>query len=105
MRRIPKGFLGLSAVLAVVLLAACAPGGNPLVGTSIEGHDPAGFFLGFWHGMIAWVTFFISLFTNGVSVYEVHNSGWPYNLGFLLGAAGTLGGGVAGARRRGRNRS
>ena len=105
MRRIPRGGLLLVMFLSVALLASCAPGRNPLAGSVVGGHELAGFLLGLWHGMILWVTFFISLFTNDVSVYEVHNNGWPYNLGFLLGAAGTFGGGVAGARRGRRGRS
>ena len=43
--------------------------------------------------MILPVAFVISLFTDKVSVYEVHNSGGWYNFGFLLGAAVVWGGG------------
>lgn len=105
MRRMPRASLVGVLLVFVVLMAGCAPGPNPLLGAAAAGHSPAGFWLGLWHGIILWVSFFISLFTHEVSVYEVHNTGWPYNLGFLLGAAGTLGGGVAGARRRGPKRS
>ena len=35
-----------------------------------------------------------------ISVYEVHNNGWPYNLGFVIGAACLHGGGGAASRRR-----
>ena len=85
-------------------LASCAPGPNPLVQHHAPGAAPlAGFFLGIWHGAIVWVTFFVSLFSPGVSVYEVHNTGWPYNLGFVLGTGFFHGGGGGGAsawRRR-----
>lgn len=88
------------AVTAVVTLTACAPGANPMaLHAAADGHV-AGFLKGFWHGLIVWVTFIVSLFDARVSVYEVHNSGWPYNLGFVLGAAGMHGGGGAAARRR-----
>lgn len=93
----------LLLVLAVAL-ASCAPGPNPLVHHQAPGAAPfAGFFLGIWHGAIVWVTLLVSLFDPGVSVYEVHNTGWAYNLGFVIGAAFFHGGGGGGAsewRRR-----
>jgi hypothetical protein len=69
-----------------------------MVHEGMSGHGPAGFWLGLWHGIIIWITFFWSLFDANVSVYEVHNSGWAYNLGFVLGAA-TLHGGAGRARK------
>ncbi len=83
--------------LLVVLLAGCAPGPNELVGTSTA--KSAGFWLGLWQGVIAPVTFVISLFDKGVQMYEVHNTGSWYNLGFLLGMSIVLGGGGASAKR------
>jgi hypothetical protein len=45
--------------------------------------------------------FVVSLFSDKVTIYEVHNSGTWYNLGFLMGAAMIWGGsGGASARRR-----
>lgn len=77
----------LLAVALALLLAACAPGVNPEVGMpAAETGETAGFLLGLWHGFIAPVTFFISLFTGEVSVYEVHNSGNWYDFGFVVGA-------------------
>lgn len=88
------------ALLAIVVLAGCAPGPNPNLNAAVDGKDPAGFLLGIWHGMILWITFIVSLFNSNVSIYEVHNTGWSYNLGFLIGATGVLGGGVAGSRKK-----
>lgn len=85
------------ALLAVLLLSSCAAGPNPGVG---QGEEPAGFFLGLWHGLIILVTFVISLFNDDVSVYEVANSGNWYDFGFVLGVMMALGGGGAGAGRR-----
>lgn len=56
---------------------------------------PAGFWAGFWHGVIAPIAFVVSLFQPGVRMYEVRNTGWSYDLGFLVGALVILGGGQA----------
>jgi ABC-type glycerol-3-phosphate transport system substrate-binding protein len=89
------------AILALtLLLAACAAGANPEVGTAAAGGGSAGFWLGLWHGFISPITFLISLFNENVSIYEVHNSGNWYDFGFVLGAGILFGGGFLGARRR-----
>lgn len=51
----------------------------------LPGATPAGFLAGLWHGMIAPVLFWISLFMPGVRVYETVNKGRWYDFGFLLG--------------------
>jgi hypothetical protein len=89
------------AVGASLLLAACAAGANPAVGTDVPGQPgPAGFLLGLWHGVILPVTFVISLFNDHVSVYEVHNSGNWYDFGYVLGIAVSFGGALFGGTRR-----
>ena len=90
----------LLVVVLSVVLAACAAGANPEMGMAAADGDVAGFWLGAWHGIIAPVTFVISLFTDNVNVYEVHNSGNWYDFGFVLGAGILFGGGGAGSRRR-----
>jgi len=40
-----------------------------------KGGSVAGFWLGLWHGLIAPITFVISLFSDNVNFYEVHNNG------------------------------
>jgi len=85
---------------AALLLSACAAGPNPQVGTAAaEGGEVAGFWLGLWHGVIAPVTFVISLFNDNVALYEVHNSGNWYDAGFFLGFGVLLGGGHGATRR------
>ena len=87
----------LVAFLALgLLLTACAPGENP----AVTGDGGAGFWLGLWHGIIAPLTFLISLFTDGVNVYEVNNNGNWYDFGFVIGAGILFGGGSGGGRRR-----
>jgi len=90
--------VGLAAAM-VLLLAACAAGANPEVGTAPPGTtDPAGFWLGLWHGIILPVTWIVSLFTDTVTPYEVHNNGNWYDVGFVFGISIVFGGPL-GARR------
>ncbi|UCG00041.1 MAG: hypothetical protein JSV89_10990 [Spirochaetaceae bacterium] len=93
----------LAVVLLVMTLAGCAPGPNTLTDSPDQDGEVAGFWLGIWHGIIAPVTFIISLFSDKVDMYEVHNTGGWYNFGFLLGMMivfGGSGGGAARKRRR-----
>lgn len=86
----------LVAVVALPLLAACAAGGNPAA-------DPGGhgFWWGLWHGAILPVTFVVSLFNDGVGIYEVDNNGGWYDFGFVLGLALFSAPVLAGRRRSG----
>jgi len=92
----------LSAIL-LATMAACAPGSSVQVTTpnstmqlSAPGPNPvinqpdalgrvarAG--AGLWHGLIAPATLVISFFNSDVRMYEVHNAGSEYDLGFLVG--------------------
>jgi hypothetical protein len=91
----------VAVVGATLFLSSCAAGANPEAGT---GQDPAGFWLGLWHGIIVLVTFVISLFSDNVSVYEVVNNGNWYDFGFVLGLLIALGGSGGGAGARARKR-
>jgi hypothetical protein len=86
--------------LLCVLLVGCAAGPNQLARTADAQGKVGGFWLGLWHGLIAPVTFIISLFSRSVAMYEVHNNGGWYNFGFLLGMMILLGGGGGGAAAR-----
>lgn len=92
----------LLPVLAIVLLAlaSCAPGPNVERSVADSAGQVAGFWLGLWHGVIAPVTFVVSLWNENVNLYDVHNDGNWYNFGFVLGAGILFGGGTAGSRRR-----
>ena len=91
----------LVLLLAVlVLVAACTAGINPEIGNAPPDGDVAGFFMGLWHGFIAPITFFISLFSDNVTIYEVHNNGNWYDFGFVLGAGLLFSGGLFGRRSR-----
>ena len=92
--------LGVLFTLLLVVTAGCAPGPNNLANTPNEQGSVAGFWQGLWHGIIAPVTFIVSLFSVNVHMYEVHNNGGWYNFGFLLGMVIILGGGSGGAAAR-----
>ncbi len=95
-----RAFLPIALVLLMVTLGACAAGPNELAGTRDEEGKVAGFWQGLWHGFITPFTFIISLFSKKVHIYEVHNNGTWYNLGYLIGASAILGGGGGGAASR-----
>ncbi len=92
--------LVVMTVGAVLLLGACAAGANDVAGTAAAGGgEPAGFLLGVWHGFIVLFTLVISLFSDSVSIYEVHNTGAAYDIGFVIGVMLVFGGGGGGAAR------
>ncbi len=95
----PTRYRLLLMVGFVLVLTACAAGANEAVGIADVDGDVAGFWLGFWHGLIAPITLLISLFKDGVNVYEVHNNGNWYDFGFVF-AIVTFLGGSHGARKR-----
>lgn len=79
-----------------------APGPNPLANTPDAHGSPAGIALGIWHGLISPVTLIVSFSNPNVQMYEVHNDGNQYNLGFYLGILILIGiaGTAIGSRRR-----
>ena len=79
MKKNEKYVISLFLVLIFLLSVSCAPGNSRFVEKS------AGFWSGLWHGLICWITFIISLFTDSVHMYEINNSGNWYNFGFLIG--------------------
>ena len=118
-----KRFFSPTILLALValslVLAACAPGTDVEVNTpdntielTMPGPNPqlnepdangrlAGVAQGLWHGLIAPVRAIGSFFNPAMQMYEVHNNGQEYNLGFLIGVALVfLLLGVLGGRRR-----
>jgi hypothetical protein len=68
-----------------------APGPNPLMNKPGTGGAVAGILLGLWHGLISPITLVLSFLNRNVQMYEVHNDGAPYNLGFFLGIAVLVG--------------
>ena len=98
-----KSTLIVVVLISFLILAGCAPGPNPSVDQPDSEGRVAGFWLGLWHGFIVLFTFIASLLSDDVFVYEAHNSGHLYDVGFLLGVMLFFGGGSGGAcSRRGK---
>lgn len=91
----------LLGLLVLLLTSGCAPGNARY---SEETGRPANFWAGLWHGLIIVVTFIVSLFTSEVGIYEPHNVGWAYSLGFIIGCSISLGGAARGSAHRKRRR-
>jgi hypothetical protein len=88
-------------VLVLALLTVnCTPGPNGFKGTTDNAGATAGFLKGLWHGLISPITFIVSLFSENVNFYEVHNNGSWYNFGFVLGAGLFLSGGILGHKKK-----
>jgi hypothetical protein len=85
-------------------LSGCTAGPNEMVDTPDEEGDIAGFWQGLWNGFISPFTFLLSLFSDTIYVYEVHNNGGWYDFGFMFGASLIFGGSGGGAARRRRKR-
>jgi len=62
-----------------------APGANPLINQPDASGRVARAGAGLWHGIIAPITLVLSFFSSDVRMYEVHNAGSEYDLGFLVG--------------------
>ena len=85
-----KLLIVIAAILSLVLLSGCADAIQIQYDKSI---GAVGFWYGLWHGIIAPISFIISLFNDKVAIYAVYNNGGWYNLGFLLGASISIGSG------------
>ena len=85
----------VGALLVLTALAACTAGG-----VEFTAADPAGFWAGLWHGIISVITLIVGIFVDSVGVYETHNTGGWYDLGFLIGVTAVWGGGSSGWHHR-----
>ena len=66
----------------VTMLSGCADSVSFSVADSIQ---PVGFWYGLWHGMIAPISWFVSLFSDSTAIYAIYNNGGWYDFGFMLG--------------------
>jgi hypothetical protein len=82
--RILLGSTVLFLLIQVAVVACGFVGSEP-----IAAWDPPGFFHGLWHGLLAPWTLVIRFFLP-IKMYAVPNSGWFYDLGFLIGVAASI---------------
>jgi len=94
-----KKFMIFFIVFTLIFITSCTAGSNSSEQTPAKDGKVAGFWLGLWHGLISLITFIISLFTDKIHFYEIHNNGNWYNFGFVLGA-GILTGGTLLSRKK-----
>ncbi len=76
--------VGVVALIAL-MMAGCADVNIAEGNAALCARELSGFWLGLWHGIVAPVAFFGSLFEEGIAVYDVCNNGAWYDLGFCLG--------------------
>ena len=84
-------FLSLKLLIFIpffLLLTSCAAGDAQFTSENL-----AGFFYGLWHGVISFISLFIHIFNDNVTVYEINNTGGWYDFGFLFGVTSIWGGG------------
>lgn len=74
-------------MIFLVILAISLVVGFP---TTNPAAPEAGFFKGLWHGATIIVSLIGSLIDNEINIYPVSNTGFWYNLGFLLGAGSSI---------------
>jgi hypothetical protein len=76
--------LFILGLMVAISLTACAKA-HPEVSECIQGDKIKGFFDGLFHGFVAVPALIISLIDKTVAVWDVHNNGLNYQLGFLIG--------------------
>lgn len=82
--------------LLLLTMTACLAGPNDIQGVPDTEGEVAGFWMGLWHGLIIIISLIVSLFSDSYEIYEIHNNGGWYNVGFLFGLLIALGGSAGG---------
>jgi hypothetical protein len=90
--------LGLAVAAAAIYIIAFHVG-MPTRDIDTSG-APANFWWGLWHGLIIYLSFIASWFDNNIVLYQVHNNGFWYNLGYLIALSVSVGGIARGFRTR-----
>jgi len=70
-------------IIAILFLTGCQ-----FAGLDTNGEIP-GFFEGVWHGILAPYTLILRWFID-IQMYELPNTGFGYDAGFLLGLVGSI---------------
>jgi len=74
-----------SALFFILVLTGCTFAGDS---SSLTDGTP-GFLMGIWHGILAPLTLIVRFFLD-IEMYAVPNSGFGYDIGFLLGVVGAI---------------
>lgn len=85
-------------LISIFIFTGCAD--TEVIDPCVDPATREGFLMGIVQGFIAPVTFIISIFSDNVAMYAVNNSGWLYDLGFLIGIGGFSGGVFKGRRKK-----
>jgi hypothetical protein len=101
-----KKFIPLFVLIGLVVLAAgiyiiVNHVGMPTRDVDLSG-TPANFWLGLWQGLIIILSFIASWFDNNIVLYQVHNNGFWYNLGYLIALCFSIGAFAGGSRGAGK---
>jgi hypothetical protein len=88
----PRALKAILVLGICLLLVSCAHQPIP------QDDADAGFLVGLFHGVFAPINLVLGLFTD-VRIYEYPNTGWVYDLGWMIGISFWGGGGAAIASR------
>lgn len=88
-----KFLLNIIIIVGIALISGCA------AQTCDPMADPPGFFYGLLHGFIIVFSFIAGWFTD-TAIYAFPNTGFWYDLGFVIGVSLFFGGGGAGACKK-----
>ena len=82
------------------LCTSCFAGPNSLEGVPGDNGKVANDWNGLWDGMIAPISFIVSLFNESVEVYNPNSNGW-HPFGFVCGSGILFGGSSSASSKRG----
>lgn len=92
-------FLVGAIALMILLMAGFITYGVVYIGAPSEAVDcqPQGFVAGLFHGLVSPILLLMSIFGENYAMFALCNTGWTYELGYLLGISGVAGGGSSGS--------
>jgi hypothetical protein len=73
----------ITSFLLLILVTLFMVGCFPHQDASLN-KEPAGFFMGIWHGWITPISLIVSFFDASVRIYEKNNTGWWYDFGYYM---------------------
>ena len=102
MKMLRSPVIRMTAIMGLGLVAAACARQPEMVVTP---GDPPGFFLGLVQGFGIVFAFIGTFFTEDIAIYAVPNSGWTYDIGFILGAGFFFAMGGAGGASGGKGKA